>query len=110
MKVFAACPKCGQITAVRRNGKVKFHRVKVWDDKTQTGRLARCDGVNELIKCNAAYATYEAAASSITSNRQKTIKELIRDIEPETQARDHEKEDRAVEAVGAGLLLPGRDF
>jgi hypothetical protein len=66
---FSICPHCNKPARVRRNGQIKFHRVPVWDEETQTGRFARCPGVGKMNNVQCAWLTLEDAEKGLAALR-----------------------------------------
>jgi hypothetical protein len=66
---FSICPHCNKPARVRRDGRIKFHRVRVWDEETQTGRFARCPGVGEKNDIKVAWRTSEDAERGLAKLR-----------------------------------------
>jgi hypothetical protein len=66
---FSICPHCQKAARVRRNGKMKFHRAKIWNEETQTGRMGRCPGVDQMNYVKVAWRTAEDAERGLAQLR-----------------------------------------
>ena len=66
---YSICPHCQQAVRVRRDGTVKYHRIPMWNNAMNMGRIGRCPGVGQPNKVQCCWPTALAAAEGLEALR-----------------------------------------
>lgn len=83
---YSICPHCSNPARVRRNGVIKHHRIPIWDEETQTGRMGRCPGVGEKNNVEMAWGSYADAEKGLAALRG-TMKSKVPEPAPEPEGK-----------------------
>lgn len=66
---YSICPHCGHPARVRRNGAMHYHRIPLWNNALNMGRIGRCPGSGEKNKLQCCWPTAQAAADGLEAIR-----------------------------------------